>query len=73
MGQSLVHTMITVTIITGTDDDRSPDTQYPVALLATGEDYESVKSAFVVLEPEMKDIKTRGFPCVMVPLPLRIY
>jgi hypothetical protein len=57
--------MVTVAIVTGTDADRTPDTQLPIALLATGEDYDNVRHAFALLAPEISEVKMNGFPYVL--------
>eukprot|EP00160_Parvularia_atlantis_P011504 Unigene224_Nuclearia_a/m.823 Unigene224_Nuclearia_a/g.823 ORF Unigene224_Nuclearia_a/g.823 Unigene224_Nuclearia_a/m.823 type:complete len:457 (-) Unigene224_Nuclearia_a:18-1388(-) len=62
VGSKHVHTMITVTIVTGGDADRTPDRHWPLALLACGEEYENVSRAFTYIAPEIEDLKSNGLP-----------
>ncbi len=58
--------MITVTHMTGGNNDRTPDAHLPIALLACGEEYANLDKAFDAINPEIEDIRRNGLPCVHV-------
>lgn len=69
MGANIHQTMVTATVMTGTEDDLKPDHQMPIALLATNEDYDNISKAFEFISPEVTDVRENGFQYVAPDLP----